>query len=329
LPAILSGRRTRANLLLLLASAIWGFAFVAQRVGAQYVGPFTFNAIRFALGALVVLAVIAWRSVTAKRPVAAAKRRQAWRAVLGPGIAAGLFLTVASALQQGAMSTVPAGNAAFITGLYMVFVPVIAAFRGHRSSVSTVLGVVSSVIGLYLIAVTDAFTIGFGEVLLIISTLAWTGQILVIDHYGTRLSALRFAVVQFVTCSLLSVPAAFVAEPAPFTGIGQAAIPLLYGGLLSVGVAFTLQVVGQRDALASHASLIMAMESVFGALGGALFLGESMTLRGYLGAALMITGVVVAQLGAVHASRAAQPAELEPSGKHPAITPDAETPPRL
>jgi drug/metabolite transporter (DMT)-like permease len=293
----LSGRRTRANLLLLLASAIWGFAFVAQRIGAQYVGPFTFNAVRFALGALVVIGIIAWRGWTAKRQVPAAHRRKAWRDVLGPGIAAGVFLTVASALQQGAMSTVPAGNAAFITGLYMVFVPVIAAFRGHRSSVSTVLGVVSSVIGLYLIAVTDAFTIGAGEVLLIISTLAWTGQILVIDHYGARLSALRFAVVQFLTCSVLSTPAAFVAEPAPFTGIDQAVVPILYGGLLSVGIAFTLQVVGQRDALATHASLIMAMESVFGALGGALILGESMGLRGYLGAALMVAGVVISQLG--------------------------------
>lgn len=299
----MSGRRTRANLLLLFASAIWGFAFAAQRIGAQYVGPFTFNSVRFALGALVVIAIIAWRGWTAKRQVPAAHRRKAWRDVLGPGIAAGVFLTVASALQQGAMSTVPAGNAAFITGLYMVFVPVIAAFRGHRSSVSTVLGVVSSVIGLYLIAVTDAFTIGVGEVLLIISTLAWTGQILVIDHYGARLSALRFAVVQFLTCSVLSAPAAFVVEPHPFGGIDQALVPILYGGLLSVGIAFTLQVVGQRDALATHASLIMAMESVFGALGGALILGESMGLRGYLGAALMVAGVVISQLGAASAQR--------------------------
>jgi drug/metabolite transporter (DMT)-like permease len=292
----LSGRRARANLLLLLASAIWGFAFVAQRISAGFVGPFSFNAVRFALGTLVVLVVIGWRSTTRKVPWA--RRRIAWRAALIPGVVAGSLLTVASALQQGAMASVPAGNAAFITGLYMVFVPVIAAFRGHRSSPATVLGVISAVIGLYLIAVTDAFTIGFGEVLLIISTLIWAAQILVIDHFGA-LSALRFAAVQFITCSLLSAVGALVLDPHPFAGLDQAVGPILYGGLLSVGVAFTLQVVGQRDALATHASLIMAMESVFGALGGALILGESMGLRGYLGAALMITGVIVSQLGAV------------------------------
>lgn len=282
--------------MLLLASAIWGFAFVAQRIGSEHVGPFSFNAVRFALGALVVLAIIWWRSTSRKVP--RARRQLAWRAALWPGITAGVLLAVASNLQQSAMSTVPAGNAAFITGLYMVFVPVIAAFRGHRSSLATVIGVISSVIGLYLIAVTDAFTIGFGEVLLIISTLVWAAQILVIDHFG-KLSALRFAAVQFITCSVLSSAGALVLDPAPFAGLDQAVVPILYGGVLSVGIAFTLQVVGQRDALATHAALIMAMESVFGAIGGALILGESMGVRGYFGAALMITGVVVAQLGAL------------------------------
>jgi len=242
----LGGRRTRANLLLLLASAIWGFAFVAQRIGAEHVGPFSFNAVRFALGALVVLGIIGWRLLThpAAKRVPRERRRQTWRAALGPGVAAGVLLAVASNLQQTAMSTVPAGNAAFITGLYMVFVPVIVAFRGHRSSLATIMGVISSVIGLYLIAGTEAFTIGFGEVLLIISTLVWAGQILVIDHFGGRLSALRFAVVQFVTCSLLSALGAPLFDPAPFAGLDAAAVPILYGGILSVGIAFTLQVVG-------------------------------------------------------------------------------------
>jgi drug/metabolite transporter (DMT)-like permease len=303
LPAALSGRRARANLLLLLASAIWGFAFVAQRVGAEFIGPLSFNAVRFALGVLVLLPIIWWRSTT--RKVSPKRRRLAWRAAVAPGVLAGALLTVASGLQQSAMATVPAGNAAFITGLYMVFVPVISAFRGHRSSPATVLGVISSVIGLYLIAVTDAFTIGFGELLLIISTLIWAAQILVIDHFGTKLSALRFAAVQFITCSALSSVGALLLDPAPFAGLDDAVIPLLYGGLLSVGIAFTLQVVGQRDALATHAALIMAMESVFGAIGGALILGESMGLRGYVGAALMVAGVIIAQLGA--APRPADP----------------------
>jgi len=304
LPTEVSRRRTRANLLLLLASAIWGFAFVAQRVGAAYVGPLTFNAVRFGLGALVVLLVIWWR---ARRSGLSRERdRRAWRGALVPGLAAGAALTVASNLQQAAMSSVPAGNAAFITGLYMVFVPLIAAFRGSRSSGSTILGVVSSVIGLYLIAVTDDLTIGSGELLLIISTLIWAGQILVIDHYG-KVSALRLAAVQFITCSVLSSLGALVLDPAPFSGIDQAVIPILYGGVLSVGIAFTLQVVGQRDALATHASLIMAMESVFGAIGGAVLLGESLGLRGYIGAVLMVGGIVISQWGLARQSAVMTP----------------------
>nr|WP_300143914.1 DMT family transporter [Propionicimonas sp.] len=288
-------QRLRANGALLLASALWGFAFVAQRVGAQHVGPFAFTAVRFALGALLLVPLVLLRDRVRRVPVAV--RRAATRAVVVPGILTGVMLTVAINLQQTAMSDTPAGNAAFITGLYMVFVPVIAAFRGHRSNGATVFGVVASLVGLYLISVTEALTIGRGEVLLILSCIPWAVQILMIEHYSPRLSALRFAVAQFITCAVLSGLAALVFERAAFAGIGDAAVPLLYGGLVSVGIAYTLQVVGQRHALATHASLIMATESVFGALGGALLLSESMGLRGYLGAALMVTGIVVSQLG--------------------------------
>lgn len=231
------------------------------------------------------------------RRVPKARRRAANRAVLLPGLAAGLMLTIAVSLQQVAMAEVPAGNAAFITGLYMVVVPVIAAFRGHRSSVATVVGVAASMVGLYLICVTDDLTIGRGELLLLASTVPWAVQILIIEHYSPRLSALRFAVTQFITCAVLASVAAPLLDPAPFTGLDKALLSLLYGGLVSVGIAYTLQVVGQRHALATHASLIMAAESVFGAIGGALLLQEFMGGRGYLGAVLMITGIVVSQLG--------------------------------
>ncbi len=231
------------------------------------------------------------------RRVPVARRRAASAAVVVPGILTGVLLTIAVNLQQAAMSDTPAGNAAFITGLYMVFVPVIAALRGHRSSLATVLGVAASLGGLYLISVTEQLTIGRGEVLLIVSTVFWAGQILVIEHFSNRLSALRFACAQFLTCAVLSSAVALAFEPAAFTGLADAAVPLLYGGLVSVGIAYTLQVVGQRHALATHAALIMAAESVFGALGGALLLGENMGLRGYLGAVLMILGIVVSQVG--------------------------------
>ena len=280
---------------------------MAQRVGAAHVGPFSFTAVRFALGVLVLLPIIWLRDRV--RGVPKAKRTAATRAVVLPGIASGVLLTIAVNLQQVAMSDTPAGNAAFITGLYMVFVPVIAAFRGHRSNLATVLGVLASLVGLYLISVNDELTIGRGEWLLILSTVFWALQILVIEHFAGQLSALRFALAQFLTCAVVSSVVALSAEPAPFGGLGEAAIPLLYGGLVSVGIAYTLQVVGQRHALATHAALIMATESVFGALGGALLLSEFMGLRGYAGAALMIIGIVVAQLG-TPSTRAADPEPL-------------------
>ncbi len=286
-------RRLRANALLLLASAIWGFAFVAQRVGAESIDAFTFNAARFAMGAAALVPVVWWldRRRRVPRPI----RAQATRAVILPGLIAGLLLAVAVGMQQLAMSHTTAGNAAFITGLYMVFVPIVAAFRGHRSSWTTVVGIGLALVGLYFVAVGDDFGISFGDAIVLGSTFVWTVQILVIEHYSRRLSALRFSIAQFTWCAAISAVAALLLDDRPFAGLGEGLIPLLYGGLLSVGVAYTLQVIAQRDALASHAALIMSAEAVFGALGGALLLGENMGVRGYSGAALMAAGIALTQ----------------------------------
>ena len=292
------GKRARANAMLTVASAIWGFAFVAQRVGAQVVGPMTFNSVRFAMAAAAVGGLVAF--LDHRRGLSRERRRAATRRALVPGLICGSLLALAGGLQQAGMtgpSGTTAGSAAFITGLYMVLVPLAGLFFGRRIGWRIVVGVVCAVCGLYLICVTDGLTIGWGNLLVLASAFAWTGHILCIDHYSKRTSALRLAAVQFVGCSLVSAIAAPVVDPAPFAGIWEAIVPLLYGGLLAGGVAFTLQVVAQRDAHPTHASLIMALEAVFGALGGALLLSENMGLRGYFGAALMVAGVVVSQLG--------------------------------
>jgi len=288
-----TSRRLRANALLLLASAIWGFAFVAQRVGAESIDAFTFNTVRFAMGAAVLVPVVWW--LDRRRRVPAMIRAQATRAALVPGLISGALLAVAVGMQQYAMSYTTAGNAAFITGLYMVFVPLVAAFRGHRSSWTTIVGIGLALVGLYFLAIGDDFQIGFGDAIVLASAFVWTAQILVIEHYSRRLSALRFSISQFAWCAVLSAPAALLLDPRPFAGLGEGIVPLLYGGLISVGIAYTLQVIGQRDALASHAALIMSAESVFGALGGALLLGENMGPRGYFGAALMAAGIALTQ----------------------------------
>lgn len=304
-------KRLRANALLLLASAIWGFAFVAQRVGAESIDAFTFNAVRFAMGAAALVPVVWWldRRRRVPRPI----RAQATRAVLVPGLITGALLAAAVGMQQIAMSHTTAGNAAFITGLYMVFVPIVAAFRGHRSSWTTVAGIALALVGLYFLAVGDDFSIGLGDAIVLASTFVWTAQILVIEHYSKRLSALRFSISQFAWCAVLSAVAALFLDARPFAGLGEGLIPLLYGGLLSVGIAYTLQVVAQRDALASHAALIMSAESVFGALGGALLLGENMGVRGYFGAALMAAGIALTQwrMDSIHPPPATQQESLQ------------------
>ncbi|MDR1824230.1 MAG: DMT family transporter [Bifidobacteriaceae bacterium] len=300
-------RRLRGNLLLLLAAALWGFAFVAQKHGAEHMGPFSFSSVRFAMGGLLLVGVIVVLDRVRHRP--AAKRRAATRAVLVPGGICGLFLAAAVVAQQAALSYTSVGNAAFITGLYMVLVPVLGAFRGTRISLFTVLGVVLCVPGLYLIAVTEGFTIGRGDALLLAAALLFAIQILIVDHYAPRLSALRFSSAQFLSCAVCAGVAGLFLDAHPYGGMRESVIPLLYGGFISVGIAYTLQVFGQRDALAAHAALIMSMETVFGALGGALLLHENMGLRGYSGAALMILGIVASQLDSLRKPAPADPAD--------------------
>jgi drug/metabolite transporter (DMT)-like permease len=306
-PVTDSTRHLRAALLLLLAAAIWGFSFAAQRLGALHAGPFTFNAIRFAMGAgLLGIVIVVVDRLRGRSP---RRRRAATRAALVPGVVTGALLAVAAGLQQAALAETTAGNAAFVTGLYMVLVPLAAVARGKRVGLPTVTGIVAAVGGLYLISVTDTLHLHPGDGLVMLSAVGFAAQILLVDYYAGRLARLRFAAIQFLSCAVCSALAALIWDAEPFAGIQLAIVPLTYTGILSVGIAYTLQVVAQRDAIATHAALIMAMESVFGALGGALFLGENMGVRGYSGAALMLAGIVVSQIGA---------APRTPSARQPA-----------
>jgi drug/metabolite transporter (DMT)-like permease len=297
-PSLLtSNPRVKGNLLMLAASMIWGFAFVGQRSAAEFVGAYTFNTLRFLLGTLVLVAVIA--VLNRVRHVSRERRRAALRKVVVPGILTGTVLTVAVGLQQVAMETTEAGKAAFLTGFYMVLVPVVGIFRGHRLTWKIVAGVVLGFTGLYFISVKGDFSIATGDLLLLATSLLWTVHILLIDYYVPKMSALRFSAAQFLTTTVQSAVLALILDPAPFTGMENAMGELLYTGILSVGVAYTFQVMGQRHSLPSHAALILCTESLWGAVGGALILGEKMDWRGYLGALLLITGIVISQLGSV------------------------------
>lgn len=284
-------KKLRSSFILLLTAFIWGIAFVAQRVGADYMGTLTFNGIRFILGALSLIPVIA---IFERKKVMSIEER---KLLIKYAVLAGLVLFVASTLQQqGIMISGSAGKASFITGLYTVFVPVCGLFVHKRVSVSTWFGVVFAVAGLYLVSVGGSDGFGIGDILVLIGTFFWTAHIIIIERATKRVSALRFAMGQFLFCGVLSMFFACIFETITFSAIRQGIIPILYGGFMSVGVAYTCQIIGQKDSDPTAAAIILSTESVFGAIGGALLLNERMSIRGYVGCVLIFAGIVLAQL---------------------------------
>ena len=281
----------RATLVLLIAAAIWGLAFVAQRVGMDHLGPFTFNGIRFALGGLSLLPLI-W-FFRRQPPVAPPAGRLP---VLPTGVVAGLILFTAASLQQVGILDTTAGKAAFITCLYIVLVPLAGLLMKRRISRSVWLGCGLSLAGLYLLCIREDFTIGQGDLLELIGALFWTVHILYIDQVSRRVDTLKLAAIQFATCSALSAVVAVATETAASAeAVLAAAVPLLYGGFGSVGVAYTLQIIGQKNASPAHAALVLSLETVFAAVGGFLILNEILGSRELAGCALMLAGMLLSQ----------------------------------
>lgn len=285
-------RLWRADSLLLLTAAIWGFAFVAQRVGMDYVGPFTYNAARFALGSLSLLPLIFLRPKDASGKLF----RTPMKTLFSGGGIIGLFLFSAVSLQQVGLKYTTAGKAGFITGLYVVFVPIIGLFWGHRLELNIWIGASMAAAGMYLLSVSEQFTIQYGDLLVLIGAFLWTGHVLFVGWFARKMEAIELAFFQFMVCCILSFLTAAIFETIALQAIWQAAIPIAYGGILSGGVAYTLQVVAQRDAHPAHAAIIMSLESVFAALGGWMFLGEHLAARGIAGCVLMLVGMVCSQV---------------------------------
>lgn len=283
--------KIKSTALLFLTAIIWGFAFVAQRVGADFVGAFTFNGIRFLLGACSLIPVII---IFEKDKMNLNNLKKA----VVPGILAGVILFIASTLQQyGVEITQSAGKAGFLTGLYTVLVPLIRFALGKKTGILTFVGAIFAVAGLFLLCMTgDDISFGIGDIILIIGAFFWAGHILVVDKYVNGLSPLKFSLIQFLVCGVLSIVFALILEDISFVAIRSAGIPILYGGLMSVGVAYTCQIIGQKDADPTFASIVFSTESVFSAIGGAIILNEIMSGRGYLGCVLIFIGIVLSQL---------------------------------
>ncbi len=280
-----------SQLLLLTASIIWGFAFVAQRAGMDHVGPFLFNGIRFLLGSLSLIPVL----IVRRRNLFSAHNRLSRRTLILGCAITGVVLFAAASLQQIGIVTTSAGKAGFITGLYVVLVPLLGLLRGHRAGKWVWLGSVSAAAGLYFLSIAGALRIEAGDALLLGSALGWAIHVHLVGWLAAHVRPVVVAISQFTICGILSLGVALIREPIIWQSILSAGWAILYAGILSSGVAYTLQVVGQRRIAPTSAGIILSMESVFAVVGGYLLLGESLTPRALLGCCLMLVGMILAQ----------------------------------
>ena len=285
----------KSDALLLTTAIIWGFAFVAQRVGMDYVGPFTFNGIRFAIGSLSLLPLVIL-SRDEQKPSRNILASAGLKTILLGGGALGLALFSGASLQQIGLVYTTAGKAGFITGLYVIIVPILGLIWRQQPKIGTWIGAVLAAIGMYFLSVTEQFTIALGDLLVLIGAFFWAAHVLIIGWLSPQINPIKLAFSQYLACSILSLITAAVIEDISMQSISQAAIPILYGGLLSVGIAYTLQVIAQRDAHPAHAAILLSMEAVFAAIGGWLILDEIISTRGLFGCGLMLAGMLLSQL---------------------------------
>ncbi len=279
-----------AIIMLWITSAIWGFAFVAQRAGMEFIGPFTFNGIRFLLGSASLLPLILWQKYKQK-----SQAKKSGNIVVG-SLLAGTVLFIGASLQQAGMVYTEAGKAGFITGFYVILVPLIGVFIGQHITKLLWTGAVIALAGLYLLTINGPFTLQKGDILILVSALFWAVHVQLINKLVDTHAALPLSAMQFAVCGILSLATAGMFEKITLESIFQAAIPLLYGGLLSVGIAYTLQVVAQQHVHPAYASIILSFETVFAVVGGFLILHEMMSLRNLAGCLLMLAGIVIVQV---------------------------------
>lgn len=293
-------KKFKSMFLLVLTAVIWGFAFVAQQVGAEYLGAFTFNGIRFLLGGISLVPVILMFERESMNKIKVRK-------ITLSALLAGTVLFIASTLQQyGLELGTTAGKAGFITGLYTVIVPILAFIILHRrTNLNIWIGAILAVCGLLLLNMDKNFTLSFGagEISVFIGAIFWAVHILVIDKFVGEISPLKFSMGQFIVCGVESMVCAMVFEDISLGGIQTAMIPILYGGLMSVGVAYTCQALGQKDSDPTFAAIVLSMESVFSVIGGVVLLHAHMEIQGYAGCVLMFGGIVLSQLETPHTQK--------------------------
>ena len=288
------------SLILLLTATIWGIAFVAQIVGMDHVGPFTFLAVRSYIGAIVLLPCI-WllNKINPKKEknVSIEEKKASSKTLIIGGICCGVCLMSASALQQMGIQYTSVGRAGFITACYIILVPIISwIFLKKKCNPIIWAAVALSLVGLYLLCITDGFSIGKGDLLVLICSILFSLHILVIDHFSPLTDGVKMSCIQFLVCGILSTIPALIFESPNIHDILQAWMPILYAGALSSGVAYTLQIIGQKGMNPTVASLILSLESCISVLAGWILLNQKLTIRELSGCVLMFAAIILAQL---------------------------------
>ena len=277
------------RLLLILTAMIWGFAFTAQSVAMDDIGPLTFSAVRSFIGAAALLPLLFCMK---EEPPAEKPTFPLWIAI----VICGLLFCCGTVLQQIGIMYTTVAKASFITATYLLIVPILGLFFGQVLKRNHIIGAILAMTGVYLLSVTEAFTIGLGDTLVALCAVGFSCHILFLDYAARRYSPIALAAGQFFVCGVISLAGALLWETISFTSLLHTWIPILYVGIFSTGVAYTLQIVGQRHLPPTECSMILSLEMVFGGLGGFLFLGETLTLRETIGVIAMTIGVFLSQI---------------------------------
>jgi drug/metabolite transporter (DMT)-like permease len=283
-----------ANILMFIAAFIWGVGFIAQKMAIGNIEAFTFNALKFLIGGLSMLPLMLYYKKKPETGTAADK--VPLKKTVIPGILIGFALCAAAALQQIGIATTTAGKAGFITDLYIILIPIAEVFIGRKISKTVWPCAVIALVGLYFISVSNSFSVSKGDLIVFIGSFFWTLQMLLIDKFSKNYNLIRLSFIQYMTCAAVSAIIALFTENITLSGIMAGAGPVLYSGIMSVGVAYTLQIAGQRYAKPSTAAIILSMESVVGAVSGVIVLHERMTVRTVVGCVLMISAMVLIEV---------------------------------
>lgn len=283
-------------IMLFLTAFIWGTSFVAQSVGMDYLGPFTFNGVRSLIGGVALLpCIVIIQKLNRNVPATEREKFHKKDLIIG-GVCCGILLFAASSLQQVGIQYTTAGKAGFITAFYIVIVPVLGIFLKKKTGWKVWIAVLIALVGLYFLCITEKFTVGKGDILIFICAMIFSLHILVIDHFSPKVEGVKMACIQFLVCGIISLVPMFALETPKIGAMIDGWFPLLYAGVLSCGVAYTLQIIGQKNVNPAIACLILSLESCFSVLAGWIILGEQLSVRESVGCVVMFAAIVLAQL---------------------------------